>query len=75
MFLQDDTPKLLYFGDSETCHMTGLLVVDGIVDFLAGDPVFTGLLVLMLLFVFFAYLLVRRTLLGLREGYDDARKR
>ncbi|WP_170836881.1 DUF7859 family protein [Haloferax larsenii] len=55
--------------------MTGLLVVDGIVDFLAGDPVFTGLLLLMLLFVFFGYLLVRRTLLGLREGYDDARKR
>ncbi|WP_191965405.1 MULTISPECIES: hypothetical protein [Haloferax] len=55
--------------------MADPLVVDGIVDFLAGDPVFTGLLIVMLLFVFFAYLLVRRTLLGLREGYDDARRR
>ncbi|WP_199174748.1 DUF7859 family protein [Halegenticoccus soli] len=39
------------------------------------DPVFLGLLVIMLLFVFFAYLFVRRTMLGLREGYEQARDR
>lgn len=38
------------------------------------DPVFVGLLVVILAFVFFAYLLVRRTLLGLREGYDQGRR-
>ena len=38
------------------------------------DPVFVGLLVAMLLFVFFAYLFVRRTLVGLREGYDRGRR-
>ncbi|MFC7204846.1 hypothetical protein ACFQJC_15120 [Haloferax namakaokahaiae] len=55
--------------------MTRPLFVDGVIDFLAGDPVFTGLLVVMLLFVFFGYLLVRRTLLGLREGFDEGRSR
>ncbi|EMA02730.1 hypothetical protein C439_09105 [Haloferax mediterranei ATCC 33500] len=69
------TPKWLYLVPAETSHMTDPLVVDGIVDFLVGDPVFTGLLVAILLFVFFAYLLVRRTLLGLSEGYDEARRR
>ncbi|MGM0591467.1 MAG: hypothetical protein ACQETI_07540 [Halobacteriota archaeon] len=38
--------------------------------------VLVGLIVLMLLFVFLAFLFVRRTMLSLREGYDDsARKR
>ncbi|ELZ95041.1 hypothetical protein C440_08192 [Haloferax mucosum ATCC BAA-1512] len=60
---------------AESSHMTDPLVVDGIVDFLVGDPIFTGLLIVMLLFVFFAYLLVRRTLLGLSEGYDEVRRR
>jgi hypothetical protein len=38
---------------------------------LLDDPIFLALVALMLLLVFFAYLLVRRTLLSLREGYDD----
>jgi hypothetical protein len=38
---------------------------------LLDDPIFLGLVAIMLLLVFFAYLLVRRTLLSLREGYDD----
>ncbi|GAB3320673.1 MULTISPECIES: hypothetical protein [Haloplanus] len=38
---------------------------------LLGDPVFLALAGLMLLLVFFGYLLVRRTLLSLREGYDE----
>lgn len=49
--------------------------VDGMVDFVVSNPVFTGLLVVMLAFVFFMYLLVRRTLLGLREGFDAGRGR
>jgi hypothetical protein len=51
------------------------LQVDGIVDVFVSNPVFTGLLVVMLAFVFFMYLLLRRTLLGLREGYDSGRGR
>jgi len=38
---------------------------------LFDDPVFLGLVVLMLLLVFGGYLLIRRTLLSLREGFDD----
>jgi len=40
-------------------------------DGLLGDPIFLALVALMLLLVFFGYLLVRRTLLSLREGYDE----
>jgi hypothetical protein len=38
---------------------------------LLEDPIFLALVALMLLLVFFGYLLVRRTLLSLREGYDE----
>jgi len=38
---------------------------------LLEDPIFLGLVALMLLLVFLGYLLVRRTLLSLREGYDE----
>jgi hypothetical protein len=38
---------------------------------LLADPFFLALVGLMLLLVFFGYLLVRRTLLSLREGYDE----
>lgn len=38
------------------------------------DPVFVGLVAVLLGFFFFGYLLVRRTLIGLREGYNDGRK-
>ena len=44
------------------------------VDILLSDPIFAGLVVVILLFIFFAYLFVRRTVTGLREGYDDAYK-
>ena len=49
-------------------------VLQGVVDFFLGEPVFTALLIVMLLFVFFSYLFVRRTLTGLREGYDQGRR-
>lgn len=51
-----------------------LVVLQGILDFFIQRPVFTGLLIVMLLFVFFSYLFVRRTLTGLREGYDQGRR-
>ncbi|GGM74826.1 hypothetical protein J2752_002680 [Halarchaeum rubridurum] len=38
---------------------------------LPGDPVFYGLLVLVLGFFFFCYLLLRRTLLSFREGQRE----
>lgn len=38
---------------------------------LLDDPIFLGLVALMLLLVFLGYLLVRRTLLSLREGFDE----
>lgn len=38
---------------------------------LLEDPIFLALVAIMLLLVLFGYLLVRRTLLSLREGYDE----
>jgi len=35
-----------------------------------SDPMFYVLLVLILVFVFFCYLMIRRTLLSFREGRD-----
>lgn len=46
-------------------------LVDGVLDFVAGNPVFVGLVVAILVFVFFMYLFVRRTLTGLRNGFDE----
>lgn len=37
------------------------------------DPLVVLLLVALLGFFFLGYLLVRRTLLGLREGYEDGK--
>jgi hypothetical protein len=42
---------------------------------LLTDPVLIGILAVLLLFVFFGYLLMRRTVLGLREGYRDGQRR
>lgn len=52
-----------------------LVPLQGLVDVLLDNPVFAGLLLVMLLFIFFGYLFVRRTLTGLREGYDKGRSR
>ncbi|MEF8856522.1 MAG: hypothetical protein V5A16_03780 [Haloplanus sp.] len=38
---------------------------------LLEDPVFLALVAIMLLLVLFGFLLVRRTLLSLREGFDE----
>ncbi|GAA0224908.1 hypothetical protein ACFFQF_09890 [Haladaptatus pallidirubidus] len=39
-----------------------------------GDPVFVGLLVAILAFVFFIYLFVRRTLTGFQEGMQKGQR-
>ncbi len=38
------------------------------------DPLFVILLLVLLGLFFFGYLLVRRTLLGLREGYEEGKR-
>ena len=45
--------------------------VDVVTDFVAANPALVVLIVLLLGFVFFIFLFVRRTLSGLREGFDD----
>jgi len=37
-------------------------------------PVFYGMLAALLLFFFFIYLFIRRTLLGFKEGMDEGRQ-
>lgn len=39
------------------------------------DPVLIGLVVIMLGFVFYIYLFVRRTVTGFQEGLDESRGR
>lgn len=38
------------------------------------DPIFVGLVVVLLAFFFFTFLLVRRTLMGLREGFEEGKR-
>lgn len=38
------------------------------------DPIFVMLLIAILVFAFFMYLLVRQTLMGMREGYQQGRR-
>ncbi|SFR33978.1 DUF7859 family protein [Halogeometricum limi] len=49
--------------------LQGLL--DGFVEFVLSEPIFVGFLLLLLAFVFFAYLFIRRTLTGMRQGFDE----
>jgi len=42
---------------------------------LFNDPVVLGLIAVLVAFVFFGYLLMRRTVMGLREGYEDGQRR
>jgi len=47
----------------------------GMVVSLFNDPVVLGLIAVLVAFVFFGYLLMRRTVMGLREGYEDGQRR
>jgi len=42
---------------------------------LFDDPVVVGLIVILLAFIIFGYLLMRRTVMSLREGYEDGQRR
>ncbi|MFW5974362.1 MAG: hypothetical protein ACOC0Z_05515 [Halohasta sp.] len=42
---------------------------------LFDDPVVLGLIVVLVAFVLFGYLLMRRTVMGLREGYREGQRR
>ncbi|WP_266078972.1 DUF7859 family protein [Haladaptatus caseinilyticus] len=46
----------------------------GIIGDLLSDPVFVGLLVAILAFVFFIYLFIRRTLTGFQEGVQKGQR-
>jgi hypothetical protein len=46
----------------------------GLFGDLLQDPVFVGLVVALLAFVFFVYLFVRRTVTGFREGIDEGQR-
>lgn len=46
----------------------------GIVGNTLNDPLFVGLLVIMLGFVFFVYLFIRRTLTGFQEGMQKGQR-
>ncbi|WP_173862818.1 DUF7859 family protein [Salinigranum rubrum] len=52
--------------------MLPVALATGVVDALASDPILVALVVGLLLIVFFAYLYIRRTLMNLRDGYEDA---
>lgn len=44
-------------------------------DMAEVDPVFLGLIAALVLFFFLLYLLVRRTIVGFREGYQRGQNR
>ena len=46
-----------------------------VVSVLANDPVWVGLVVVLIVLVLFGYLLMRRTVIGLREGYRESQRR
>lgn len=47
---------------------------ESMLDFIFNDPLVAGFIVLLLGFVLFMYLFVRRTLTGFREGVDKGRR-
>jgi uncharacterized membrane-anchored protein YhcB (DUF1043 family) len=46
-----------------------------VVSVLLDNPVWVGLLVALVVLILFGYLLMRRTVEGLREGYRDGQRR
>jgi hypothetical protein len=46
----------------------------GIIGNTLNDPLFVALLVIMLAFVFFVYLFIRRTLTGFQEGMQKGQR-
>ena len=52
--------------------MLPVALATGVVDTLANDPVLVVLVAVLLLAVFGGYFYIRRTLMNLRDGYEDA---
>ncbi|MDG5778869.1 hypothetical protein VB773_03610 [Haloarculaceae archaeon H-GB2-1] len=50
------------------------MVVDAIVNIVSNEPVLVGMVVVMLAFVFFIYLMIRRTVTGFKEGMEKGRR-
>ena len=60
------------FGEFQAVRADGSPAqIDVVTDFVASNPALVVLVVFLLGFVFFAFLFVRRTLTGLREGFDE----
>ena len=49
-------------------------VLDTLAEAVAANPVLTGILVVLLILVFGAYLFVRRILVSAKEGYTTGRE-
>ncbi|WP_192498351.1 DUF7859 family protein [Halorussus halophilus] len=49
-------------------------MLDFVLDFMSSNPLVVGFMVLLLGFVLFMYLFVRRTLTGFQEGMDKGRR-
>jgi hypothetical protein len=52
--------------------LIGVLQSDLVGEFF-DDPVLVGMMVLMLVFVFFSYLFIRRTITGFMQGLNEGR--
>jgi len=50
-------------------------LVDPVLDFVTSEPALVVIVVAILLFLFFGFLLVRRTLMSAREGYESGYNR
>jgi ABC-type uncharacterized transport system permease subunit len=49
-----------------------VLQQDGLLDI---DPVLLAIVAVMLLFIFFVYLFIRKTVTGFKEGMDESKRR
>ena len=65
-------PETDLYTPRKTPCMLPVALATGVVDALANDPVLVVLVAVLLLAVFGGYFYVRRTLMNLRDGYEDA---
>jgi hypothetical protein len=65
-------PETALYTPRKTACMLPVAPAAGVVDALANDPVLVVLVAVLLLAVFGGYFYIRRTLMNLRDGYEDA---
>jgi hypothetical protein len=65
-------PRNGFIYATERPCMLPVALATGVVDTLANDPVLVVLVAVLLLAVFGGYFYIRRTLMNLRDGYEDA---